>query len=50
MEEFIEICESRNVVCLDTEEIFIKKTKNYGAFAMIKLQCLTCEEKLQQQL
>jgi len=42
--EFCEICKSRNVKCLDTEEEFIKKTQEKRAYAMIKIQCLTCEE------
>ena len=41
--EFKDICKPRNVKCLDTEEEFKRKTKEKGAFAMIKLQCLECE-------
>ena len=44
--DFIKICKSRNVKCLDTEEEFIKKTEEKGNSAIITLQCLTCKEEV----
>ena len=42
--DFIKICELRNVKCLDTEEEFKEKTKEKAYDAMIKLQCPKCKE------
>ena len=38
--EFINISKTKNVECLDSEEVFIEKTKLNRKNAFIKLYCL----------
>ena len=45
-DEFIDICKTKNVECLDSEEVFIEKTKLNRKNAFIKLKCLVCEEEV----
>ena len=44
--EFCEKCKIKNVECLDSEEVFIEKTKLNRKNAFIKLKCLVCEEEV----
>ena len=41
-----EKCIMKNVECLDSEEVFIEKTKLNRKSEFIKLKCLICEEEV----